>query len=85
MLSDDQKKRIYDQYGEMGLKNGMGDFTSATAGMDFTNPFDLFESFFGGGNFFNFLKNFNIFNLLNRYEWFWRHRTEPASPGTTRR
>ena len=24
VLSDDQKKAIYDQYGEAGLKNGMG-------------------------------------------------------------
>ncbi|CAD7695774.1 unnamed protein product [Ostreobium quekettii] len=48
VLSDDQKKRIYDQYGEAGLKGGMGGFPGS-AGMDFTNPFDLFESLFGGG------------------------------------
>lgn len=40
VLSDDEKRSIYDQYGEAGLKGagqGMGGFT---------NPFDLFESLF---------------------------------------
>ncbi|KAI9116922.1 hypothetical protein K1719_011921 [Acacia pycnantha] len=38
VLSDDEKKSIYDTYGEAGLKGsgmGMGDFS---------NPFDLFEA-----------------------------------------
>lgn len=43
-LSDDEKRRIYDQQGEEGLKRhaqgGQG------GGM---NPFDLFSQFFGGG------------------------------------
>lgn len=40
VLSDDEKRSMYDRYGEAGLK-GVG------AGMgDFTNPFDLFESIF---------------------------------------
>ncbi|XP_073043682.1 chaperone protein dnaJ A6, chloroplastic-like [Primulina eburnea] len=42
VLSDDEKRSIYDRYGEAGLKGagtGMGDFS---------NPFDLFESLFGG-------------------------------------
>ena len=49
VLSDPQKKQIYDTYGEDGLKNfgGMGGGPGGP-GMDFTNPFDLFESFFGG-------------------------------------
>ncbi|KAI4364073.1 hypothetical protein MLD38_020212 [Melastoma candidum] len=40
VLSDDEKRPIYDKYGEAGLKGagmGMGDFSS---------PFDLFESLF---------------------------------------
>lgn len=42
VLSDDEKRSIYDKYGETGLK-GVG------AGMgDFSNPFDLFESLFEG-------------------------------------
>ncbi|XP_027335011.1 chaperone protein dnaJ A6, chloroplastic-like [Abrus precatorius] len=42
VLSDDEKRTIYDRYGEAGLKGsgmGMGDFS---------NPFDLFESLFEG-------------------------------------
>ncbi|XP_073275928.1 chaperone protein dnaJ A6, chloroplastic-like [Primulina huaijiensis] len=42
VLSDDEKRSVYDKYGEAGLKG-------AGAGMgDFSNPFDLFESLFGG-------------------------------------
>lgn len=45
VLSDDEKRSIYDKYGEAGLKG-------AGAGMgDFTNPFDLFESLFDLGGF----------------------------------
>ncbi|GAU36341.1 hypothetical protein TSUD_321800 [Trifolium subterraneum] len=42
VLSDDEKRSIYDKYGEAGLKGqgmGMGDFS---------NPFDLFETLFEG-------------------------------------
>ncbi|KAE8693232.1 Chaperone protein DnaJ [Hibiscus syriacus] len=42
VLSDDEKRPLYDKYGEAGLKGagmGMGDFS---------NPFDLFESLFEG-------------------------------------
>ncbi|KAF9605516.1 hypothetical protein IFM89_017535 [Coptis chinensis] len=49
VLSDDEKRSLYDRYGESGLKGaGMGTG-------DFSNPFDLFESLFenmggmGGG------------------------------------
>ncbi|XP_057538468.1 chaperone protein dnaJ A6, chloroplastic-like [Amaranthus tricolor] len=43
VLSDDEKRSIYDRYGEAGLKG-------AASGMgDFTNPFDLFESIFDLG------------------------------------
>ncbi|XP_010267451.1 PREDICTED: chaperone protein dnaJ A6, chloroplastic [Nelumbo nucifera] len=41
VLSDDEKRSLYDKYGEAGLKGGMG------MG-DFSNPFDLFESLFEG-------------------------------------
>ncbi|XP_027159667.1 chaperone protein dnaJ A7A, chloroplastic-like [Coffea eugenioides] len=41
VLSDDEKRSIYDRYGEAGLKGSMG------MG-DFSNPFDLFESLFDG-------------------------------------
>jgi len=48
VLSDDQKKQIYDRFGEDGLKGGMGGM-GGMGGDPFSNPFDLFESFFGGG------------------------------------
>lgn len=49
VLSDDNKRAIYDRYGEAGLKGGMGGFPGAGGqGVEFTNPFDLFESFFSG-------------------------------------
>ncbi|KAE8712934.1 putative ATP binding protein [Hibiscus syriacus] len=40
VLSDDEKRSIYDRYGEDGLKGS----TMGTG--DFINPFDLFSSFF---------------------------------------
>jgi DnaJ-related protein SCJ1 len=36
VLSDDEKRRIYDKYGEEGLKNG---------GQQFHDPFDVFSQF----------------------------------------
>ena len=42
VLSDPEKRRIYDQYGEEGLNNRGAGFSG--------NPFDIFNSFFGGGN-----------------------------------
>lgn len=50
VLSDDEKKRIYDQFGEAGLKGGAGFGGAGMGDMGgFSNPFDIFESFFGGG------------------------------------
>ncbi|XP_010521621.1 PREDICTED: dnaJ protein homolog ANJ1-like [Tarenaya hassleriana] len=43
VLSDPEKRDIYDQYGEDALKEGMG---GGPGGHD---PFDIFSSFFGGG------------------------------------
>lgn len=45
VLSDPEKREIYDQYGEDALKEGMG------GGAASHSPFDIFESFFGGGAF----------------------------------
>eukprot|EP01025_Chloroclados_australasicus_P030039 TRINITY_DN3007_c0_g1_i1.p1 TRINITY_DN3007_c0_g1~~TRINITY_DN3007_c0_g1_i1.p1 ORF type:complete len:422 (+),score=41.81 TRINITY_DN3007_c0_g1_i1:38-1303(+) len=48
VLQDDQKRQIYDTYGEEGLKGGMG----GMGGMGgFTDPFEIFEAFFGGRGF----------------------------------
>lgn len=43
VLSDDKKRGLYDQYGQDGLKSTLG----GQAGAYTTNPFDLFETFFG--------------------------------------
>lgn len=45
MLSDPEKREIYDQYGEDALKEGMG------GGGGMHDPFDIFQSFFGGNPF----------------------------------
>lgn len=45
VLSDSEKREIYDQYGEDALKEGMG---GGAGGHD---PFDIFQSFFGGSPF----------------------------------
>lgn len=48
VLSDDEKKSIYDRFGEDGLKGGGMGAGFGGMGSDFTNPMDIFESFFGG-------------------------------------
>lgn len=55
VLSDPQKKQIYDQYGHAGLENGgMGGFEGFSSG-GFGDLSDIFESFMGGmGGFSNF-------------------------------
>ncbi|GAA0158658.1 chaperone [Lithospermum erythrorhizon] len=45
VLSDAEKREIYDQYGEDALKEGMG------GGGGMHDPFDIFQSFFGGSPF----------------------------------
>lgn len=42
VLSDDKKRALYDQYGEAGVRSSGGQTSTYT-----TNPFDLFETFFG--------------------------------------
>ncbi|XP_031374900.1 dnaJ protein ERDJ3B [Punica granatum] len=47
VLSDSEKRNIYDKYGEDGLKQfAAGGGRGGGMGM---NPFDIFEDFFGGG------------------------------------
>ncbi|XP_073139864.1 dnaJ protein homolog [Henckelia pumila] len=45
VLSDPEKREIYDQYGEDALKEGMG------GGGGMHDPFDIFSSFFGASPF----------------------------------
>ncbi|XP_071721802.1 dnaJ protein homolog isoform X1 [Rutidosis leptorrhynchoides] len=54
VLSDPEKREIYDQYGEDALKEGMG---GGGGGHD---PFDIYQSFFGGGSPFGGKNNKTI-------------------------
>ena len=60
VLSDPEKREIYDQYGEDALKEGMG------GGGGMHDPFDIFQSFFGGGSpFGGMLRNRNRCNVID--------------------
>lgn len=45
VLSDEKKRRIYDEGGEQALREGGGE----GHGFNFHNPMDIFDMFFGGG------------------------------------
>lgn len=62
VLSDPEKREIYDQYGEDALKEGMG---NGGGGHD---PFDIFSSFFGGGSPFGGESLFGHFSTLSDFE-----------------
>lgn len=51
ILSDDQKRRQYDQFGHAGMEGGMGGFGAGGMRMEdiFSNFGDIFEGIFGGG------------------------------------
>lgn len=49
VLSDDNKRAVYDKYGEAGLKGDPFGGMGGMGGFSATNPMDIFESFFGGG------------------------------------
>mmetsp|Transcript_16939 Transcript_16939/g.42532 ORF Transcript_16939/g.42532 Transcript_16939/m.42532 type:complete len:323 (-) Transcript_16939:708-1676(-) len=60
VLSDPEKKKIYDQVGEEGLKGGMGGGAGRGGGAQFhsfnftpTDPQDIFKTFFGGSGMFD--------------------------------
>lgn len=42
ILSNPEKRQMYDQYGESAFQNGRG-------GASYSDPFDIFSQFFGGG------------------------------------
>jgi DnaJ family protein B protein 4 len=57
VLNDSQKRKIYDQFGEEGLKGGGGMPGGAGAdfsGFQFHDPMDIFKQFFGGSGMDDF-------------------------------
>ena len=44
VLSDPEKREVYDEFGEQGIKEGHGNHSGG-----FTSPMDMFNMFFGGG------------------------------------
>lgn len=71
VLSDEEKRKIYDKYGEEGLKNnfnangghggngghGMGNFSGFQNFNQYFNPEDLFRNIFGTSNVFDIRDN----------------------------
>ncbi|ORZ31091.1 hypothetical protein BCR44DRAFT_84479 [Catenaria anguillulae PL171] len=51
ILNDEEKRRIYDQYGEEGIKQGA---QGGGPGGPFHDPFDIFQQFAGGAGGFHF-------------------------------
>jgi len=49
VLSDDSKRKIYDQFGHDGLKRGGGPATHDFSRMDVSDIFSMFHDIFGGG------------------------------------
>lgn len=59
VLSDSKKRRMYDKYGENGIRNGTG--SGANGGFSYTfqsDPREMFESFFGPDPFSGFDDDF---------------------------
>src|SRR4051812_26888789 len=54
VLSDDEKRRIYDQFGHAGLEGGMGGAGFEGVGDVFAHMQDLFAEMFSGGGFGGF-------------------------------
>jgi DnaJ-class molecular chaperone len=47
VLIDDQKRPLYDQFGEAGVKRGAGGFGGAPGGFSEVDLGDIFNDFFG--------------------------------------
>ena len=70
VLGDEEKRKIYDQFGKEGLGNNGGPHT---------NPFDIFSQFFGNNGAGGFSFNGNSFGQ-SRNNTFVRKRAKKSSP-----
>ncbi|CAB3224530.1 unnamed protein product [Arctia plantaginis] len=88
VLSDERKRRVYDQYGKEGLNNGRGrrstadddyDFGYASFPFTFRDPEEVFREFFGGSPFGD------LFAEINGHGHHHRHgrRSHPSTSLTS--
>lgn len=69
VLSDDEKRSLYDRFGEAGLQ---GEFDGSGSGSQGVDPFEIYNTFFGGSDGFFGGRgedgglNFNFRNMGNQ-------------------
>lgn len=69
VLSDDEKRSLYDRFGEAGLQ---GEFDGSGSGSQGVDPFEIYNTFFGGSDGFfggrgeDGVLNFNFRNMGNQ-------------------
>lgn len=69
VLSDDEKRSLYDRFGEAGLQ---GEFDGSGSGSQEVDPFEIYNTFFGGSDGFfggrggDGVLNFNFRNMGNQ-------------------
>lgn len=69
VLSDDEKRSLYDRFGEEGLQ---GEFDGSGSGSQEVDPFEIYNTFFGGSDGFfggrgeDGVLNFNFRNMGNQ-------------------
>ncbi|XP_050304458.1 dnaJ homolog subfamily B member 6-like isoform X2 [Anthonomus grandis grandis] len=82
VLSDDKKRRVYDQYGKDGLLNGgtrgrsryEDDFDFGFGFFTFRDPEDVFREFFGGSDVFDLLTDLQNPHRAHRHHHLHHHR-----------
>ncbi|XP_013186615.1 dnaJ homolog subfamily B member 6 [Amyelois transitella] len=86
VLSDERKRRVYDQYGKEGLNSSRGrrsgvdddyDFGYASFPFTFRDPEEVFREFFGGSPFGN------LFAEINGHGHHHRHGRRSHHPSTS--